>query len=405
MVVVTRINVLVLGFILMGSAAHAEMPWPRHTVDTSSEGADGAKLQDVNADGLPDLVVPWEEGGQIRVYLHPGPKKVTQRWPSVTVGMVTSPEDAIFVDLDHDGHVDVVSCCEGTQRTIQVHWAPKWASDYLDASQWKTEQIPCTVGEQMWMFAVSMQVDGHAGTDLIVGSKGVNASVSWLESPEDPRKLDEWKLHHIIPAGWIMSLRLADMNADGQHDLLLSDRRGMTRGVKWLEVPSNPVADKWPVHNIGGRENEVMFLDIADLDGDRQSEVVVATHQSKMLVLSQELLNGKTTNRWSHTSIANPHAIPKGKGVAIGDLNQDGFNDIVHSTEPSGDPRLSGVTWLRQERVNGRVTWVSSDISGPDGIKFDLVRLFDLDQDGDLDVITCEERHNLGVIWYENPSR
>ena len=138
MVVVTRINVLVLGFILMGSAAHAEMPWPRHTVDTSSEGADGAKLQDVNADGLPDLVVPWEEGGQIRVYLHPGPKKVTQRWPSVTVGMVTSPEDAIFVDLDHDGHVDVVSCCEGTQRTIQVHWAPKWASDYLDASQWKT---------------------------------------------------------------------------------------------------------------------------------------------------------------------------------------------------------------------------------------------------------------------------
>ena len=27
----------------------------------------------------------------------------------------------------------------------------------------------------------------------------------------------------------------------------------------------------------------------------------------------------------------------------------------------------------------------------------------DLDDDGDLDVITCEETSNLGVIWYENP--
>ena len=27
----------------------------------------------------------------------------------------------------------------------------------------------------------------------------------------------------------------------------------------------------------------------------------------------------------------------------------------------------------------------------------------DLDEDGDLDVITCEESSNLGVIWYENP--
>ena len=24
---------------------------------------------------------------------------------------------------------------------------------------------------------------------------------------------------------------------------------------------------------------------------------------------------------------------------------------------------------------------------------------------GDLDVITCEERDNLGVVWYENPAR
>ena len=27
-----------------------------------------------------------------------------------------------------------------------------------------------------------------------------------------------------------------------------------------------------------------------------------------------------------------------------------------------------------------------------------------MDADGDLDLLTCEERENLGVFWYENPT-
>jgi hypothetical protein len=50
--------------------------------------------------------------------------------------------------------------------------------------------------------------------------------------------------------------------------------------------------------------------------------------------------------------------------------------------------------------------WLPHEISGrKEGIKFDRIELLDLDADGDLDVITCEERDNLGVIWYENPTK
>ena len=48
-------------------------PWPRHTIDATSRGADGARLGDVNRDGRPDLVTGWEEGGVVRVYLPPSP--------------------------------------------------------------------------------------------------------------------------------------------------------------------------------------------------------------------------------------------------------------------------------------------------------------------------------------------
>jgi hypothetical protein len=54
------------------------------------------------------------------------------------------------------------------------------------------------------------------------------------------------------------------------------------------------------------------------------------------------------------------------------------------------------------------LTVTAHEVSGPAGIKFDRIELCDIDGDGDLDVLTCEERHmkrGLGVFWYENPRK
>ncbi|MEC9095975.1 MAG: VCBS repeat-containing protein, partial [Planctomycetota bacterium] len=159
--------------------------WQRHLIDGFSRGADGARIADVNGDGLADLVTPWEEGGIIRVCLHPGKRKVHHPWPAVTVGKVASPEDAVFVDLDQDGRVDVVSSSEGSLRSIHVHWAPKDPERYLAEEDWQTEVVPATQGLQAWMFALPMNLDGQYGPDLIVSSKGAGASVGWLQPPAD----------------------------------------------------------------------------------------------------------------------------------------------------------------------------------------------------------------------------
>ena len=162
-------------------------PWPRHTIDKSSRGADGVRLADANGDGLLDITTGWEEGGRIRVYLNPGAKAAAQPWPAVTVGDVKSPEDAVFADLDADGAMDVVSCCEGRTRTVFFHWAPPAPGRYLDADAWQTTAVPVTAGQQMWMFALPLQVDGRHGIDVLVGAKGAHATVGWLEAPENAR--------------------------------------------------------------------------------------------------------------------------------------------------------------------------------------------------------------------------
>jgi hypothetical protein len=382
-------------------------PWPRHTIDDSSRGADGVRLGDVNGDGRMDVVTGWEEGGITRVYLHPAPQAVRKRWPAVTVGPSKSAEDAVFVDLDGDGRTDVVSSCEGKVRTMFVHWAPREAPAYLTPNAWTTEPIPASRGLMMWMFCVPAEVDGRHGVDLIAAGKGPDCQIGWWESPEDPRALDRWKWHAVSPAGWIMSLHLADLDGDGDFDVLTSDRKGAMRGCRWLENPGPgpALAGPWPNHWIGGRDHEVMFLTIADLDSDGTDDVLCATRDNGLLFFRRL----EDADRWESRSIAMPEGVGTGKAVEVADVDQDRKPDLVFSCENARGDR-SGVMWLSCDKTPTEAAWTAHEISGPLGIKFDRLELLDLDDDGDFDVLACEESQTvegpgqgLGVFWYDNP--
>ena len=198
--------------------------WPLHVIDDSSQGADGVKLADINGDGLMDIATGWEEGGITRVYLHPGYKKAKQQWPAVTVGKTPNVEDTVFVDLDADGSADVVSCCEGKTQTMFVHWAPNQKENLLDPNTWSQAILPASEKRMRWMFAWPMQVDGKRGIDLVAGGKNEGCELGWFQAPADPRKLADYAWHPITPAGWIMSIWKRDMDADGDLDLVISDR-------------------------------------------------------------------------------------------------------------------------------------------------------------------------------------
>ena len=384
----------------------AEQPaWHRHTIDAADRaqgkrGADGVRVADINGDGRLDVTTGWEQGGAIRVALNPGPATSRRPWPAVTVGQVRSPEDAVFVDLDSDGQLDVVSSCEGNTREVFVHWAPADRRRQRDPKAWTTGSIPSVAKKQAWMYALPMDIDGRNGVDLVVGSKGQSAGVGWLESPENPRDLSSWKYHRLENAGWIMSLEPRDIDKDGDTDVVVSDRRGPRRGVYWLENPG-PVAARrnsnWTRHDIGARGVEVLFLALGDLDQDGRLDVLTAARESRLLYCR------RTRDGWAEHSIPLPDKFRYGKGVAIGDIDGNGQPDVVMANR--GDPKKRAVSWMSYRDSPTSGNWVTTRISDAAGSKFDLIQLIDIDGDGDLDVMSCEEVANLGVFWYENPRK
>lgn len=359
-------------------------PWTRHTIDNTSHGADGARPADVNGNGLPDLAVAWEEGGVVRVYLHPGFDAVREPWPMATVGEVPSPEDAVFADIDGGGHMDVISATEDHSQTMFVHWAPADPADYLKDDAWTTEAIPASRGVTRWMYAVP-RMDGQGRLEIVAGSKMPNATVGVFRLPSDPRDVAGWTFTPLARASWIMSLEMVDWGG-GQPRLLYSDRKDpQTRGV-WLEEEDGAFT------RLGGEKHEVMFLGTGPLEPDGPVCIVAATRDNGLLVFEPH------EDGWHESVIPMPPGTGTGKGVAIGDVDGDGRPDIVFSCEHAD--RKHGVVYL--SRKDGR-EWTAHAISGLEGVKFDQVELIDMDGDGDLDVVTCEETTGLGVVWYENP--
>ena len=350
---------------------------------------------------MQDIATGWEEGGITRAYVNPGPTRSREKWPAVTVGNTPSVEDAVFVDLDHDGAADVVSCCEGKTQTMYVHWSPQDPKQRMSPAAWRQEPIPVTQGLMQWMFAYPMQIDGKNGVDLVVGGKGRTPGSGGFNLLRILRDLAAWKWHPISKVGWLMSIIPSDMDSDGDTDIVLTDRRRDLRGCRWLENPGpgDAQGSEWPNHFIGGQGVEAMFMTLADLDKDGLQDALVAAKDAQVLCFRRLDSSGR---RWAETRIPFPDNMGTAKAVVVGDLDTDGRPDLVVSCEQA-DPPKSGVKWLSYEGSPFEANWRGHEISGPAGIKFDRIELLDLDGDGDLDVLTCEETHNLGVIWYENP--
>ena len=52
--------------------------WKKWSIDSSGSGADGVHIADFNSDGYPDIVSGWEQSGELKIYLNPGPNEISK---------------------------------------------------------------------------------------------------------------------------------------------------------------------------------------------------------------------------------------------------------------------------------------------------------------------------------------
>jgi hypothetical protein len=391
--------------------------WPRHVIDNRFDGPDGTKLADLNGDNLLDVVTGWESEGLTVAYLHPGHRFVKRSWPSVVVGSTPKAEDAVFVDLNRDGNLDVVTTCEQHVEKVFVHWSPP-REKLLIPQAWRQESFAAVSGVSQWMFAEPISFEDDKIRGLALGGKNYRrdqtAELGLLLPGTDPLNAHDYLWHPLAKLSWTMSIIVADLNGDGRQDILYSDKHGPGCGVWWLENPGPKYAlAKWTKHKvIAGDLDGCMLIEYADVDGDGLSDIVapvdfpkVADQPRQRRIRLARRLDSSGT-KWSIHDIDIAPNSGQPKAVTVGDVNGDGKPDLVVTSTGATEGQM-GTYWLEQGADHAAANWKVHRIAGPEGIKYDLVHLLDLDGDGDLDVLTSEEKQDnrgLGVFWYENPA-
>ncbi|GIX07029.1 MAG: hypothetical protein KatS3mg115_1432 [Candidatus Poribacteria bacterium] len=182
-------------------------------------------------------------------------------WPAVRIAAGTSEEGIAAADFDGDGDQDVAALTEGGR----VIWAENPGRLVPD---WPIHPVGETPPTPDRIAAGDLSGDGRP--DLVVTTETPlrDAGVFWFQHPGE--RGAPWPRHQIAIQFTTNSLDLADLDDDGDLDIVTAEHRGTKKLQIWENVGNG---SRWIEHVVDrGKENH-LGARVADLDGDGDLEI------------------------------------------------------------------------------------------------------------------------------------
>ena len=199
------------------------------------------------------------------------------------------------------------------------------------------------------------------------------------------------------PDGWTESdfTFVYDFNQDGWPDLLTT--RGLGTEAVLYENPQGKVGH-WKSHVVyPAVGNEAPQL--ADLTGDGRPELVMVDVSSRGEKVAEKghlgyakPEEGNPTKPWTFHAISSEASWGRfSHGLGVGDINEDGRTDVI----------TADGWWEQPASLEGSPSWTHHAYSFSETGGADMFA-YDVDGDGDQDVITSLDAHGWGLAWFEN---
>ena len=381
---------------------------------------------DLDNDGDVDLlsasngsVQTWQNGGA----------PFSGTWASATPGSSTDTVFAVVAaDVDHDGDVDITSG-SGSNEDYEIILWPN-ALIHRDIPFEETGYVVGTLQDARFLDTVSVDLDGDGDLDLLTGSDSYTGYelIAW-ENNGTPFSAG-WPHHNIGDLNKVCSIAVGDLDNDGDLDIV-SGQSSAPRLLVW-ENDGTPFAGLWTSYSMGTSPTQVEDVAVGDLDNDGDLDIVAATGLDEWVASNDYKVTiwendaSPFTGTWNSSDVYTvTYSVHT---VAVGDLDNDGWLDIVagvnhapavgSSSNPAppedwypnyelrayqndGTPFTEAWPETSVGRDPETATFGSGRYHGYWGATIFSVALADLDNDGDLDIVSGEhlEGDHQVKVW------
>jgi hypothetical protein len=302
-------------------------------------------------------------------------------------------------DLDGDGDQDLLAAAF---RDDRIRWyenrtaaesdtaagadgAPRFASPRTFAG-----------GVPGAMTVRAADLDGDGDQDVLLAARS-GGWIGWCENRgQRPTGLPNFTAPKRIARSidGMEEVRLADLDEDGDRDIIVaaySENR-----VFWVENRQDASGDAFAEpKTIGTGADAPLSVAAADLDGDGDRDVLAGLAGTDRVVWYPHRTPMETSD--STRSFGDARGIAEGvadpESIDARDIDGDGAPDVVTSSFGGSD-----IVWHINE--GGGQNWSHQTLSqnAPEAM---VARLLDLDGDGDRDVLTASQANNT-IAWIEN---
>jgi len=285
---------------------------------------------DVNGDGWTDIITGgwWNQS----VLWLENPGKAGGEWPQHLIAKIGNVERANAYDIDGDGHKEIVPNTPGApQAVIKLK---------RDASGNGTGEF---IVHEAYREALG---HGLGFGDITGDGRGeILFNKGWLEMPEKPFE-ETWTIHRDFELFGSSSVPILahDVNEDGATDIISGG--GHEYGLAWWEQAKDDSGEtEWIRHDIEPGRSQFHDIQLADIDGDGNDELV-------------------TGKRW-RAHLGNDPGADDPLGVYWFDLEEASLDRHTIDYGPAGQASGAGIYfWVADVDGNGHMDIVAPGKEG-----------------------------------------
>ncbi len=289
---------------------------------------------------------------------------------------VQSPNSVFSADLDGDGDMDVLTSSYFGNRLVWFENLDGMGGDFA------IHTISTTIPSAWGVSAADL--DGDGDMDVMVASSSGN-NIAWFENTDGNGTFILKQSRAAFGVNQVMAI---DVDNDNDLDLVWSSRSD--NKIKWIRN-SDGLGNFTTTFDIDLSASQVPGFYPADIDGDGDMDIVSSfTIQNG----SQGVVWYKNTNGIfsGKQLIANTSLYVT--SVHVGDVDGDGDLDVVSAS--AGDNKIA---WY--ENLDGLGNFGAEQVLTINAIAASVVRMADIDNDGDLDIIFSSNTDRK-IAWFEN---